>query len=1135
MKAKNEFIHCHVHSRMSTSDGLCSFEDIIQRVKDIGQPAIAMTDHYYMYDEASFYLQAKEAGIKPIMGCEFGIYPEGESAELSKYSIEDNEANKKDTKVAYFHGLFLAKDFRGYQNLMKLASIGSHDDRFYRKPRIKRGDIKKYHEGLIFSTACLASEVDKLILAGNLQYALKVIAWYKHLFGDDFYLEIQDHGIPEQAIVNKQLIRWARKYNLNLLLTNDTHYTIKELADSHRLLLCANWKQSFNDKKCDVRTKYFPTDEFYIKTSEEMYEIAEKWDCIDAYENTFKIMEKCNVDIPKETHYPVAKLSLTNDNDPDTELRLLVENRKWVKYKDKKDYVLTPVGDKISKDVFNARLEKELSDIALGKVANYFLNVCYGITDYCVENDILIGAGRGSAAGSVVSYILNITDIEPIGLNLTWERFWNPGRMKFDENGNIVEISLPDIDIDIPSDRRFEVMEHCKEYFGYNNVANIITFGTWSGKNLLQAVGESLGIDQEVIRDTCEYVPYSLSGALESDAFQEYLEDNKSAEYLVNMCKPLEGCVKNASTHAAGMLIADSAITHYTPYTNGKNGITTQYPFETLEKIGCLKVDLLGHEAEVIIDRACQYIKENHGVEIIPREIPIDDKTTYKMLQKCDVRGVPQIEKNWVLDIVRDVHPETLEHVIALVTMIRPGSLDSGQTEKYRKIRIGELEPTPDIPQVENITKETYGTWLYQEQVMDVVKYCAGFTLGQADDLRKVVAKKKYADKAEKLMKLFKEGSLNGKGQSEPLTVEQWELMDEIIRDFFKYAFNKAHAGGYGTTSYRCAYLKANYFLEYMTALLNSKDTNSLPFYLENIYEHGYKIEPPDINVSGFYWTCKDGKLRPSLSVIRGCGYSVVTSIVEERELNGNYKSFEDFLIRTPSNVVKSNVILNLICAGVFDNLGYTISTLWDGCNETGYIQNVRNAKDQKLFVKQNAISKGGKELMTLAERQGDEEYLMGFVITMSDEEIEKRRRRIIRKVRQYREYVYKVRKPNVTSSGRKLNMKPKSDRGNKLKDKLNKHDQEITNEEIKDADYTELISELFVSIGSKDDRTLSKLFIAVNKYNTDKKLPKTYHVNFIVSANDSNRYKLDTNLMINAKCYVQFKKMMGDEKLWME
>lgn len=1130
-KQKHEFTHLHVHSRMSTSDGLCDFDDIVARVADIGQTAIAMTDHYYMYDIPEFYFACKDKGIKPILGCELGIYPEGESALLSKYDIGDDETKKEKT-ISYFHGLFLAKNYEGYQNLMKLASIGTQPDRFYRKPRVKRSDIKKYHKGLIFCTACLAGEVDSLITADNLDYALKVIAWYRKIFGDDFYLEIQDHGIKAQEKVNKQLIKWARRYNLNLILTNDTHYTTRDLADAHRLLLCANWNMSFTDKNSNVRTKYFPTDEFYIKTSEEMYTIAEKWDCVDAYENTFKIMEKCNVEIPKDTHYPKAKLRLAKDGDPNTELKLLIDERKWNKYKDKGEYVLTPVGDKIPKSEFVERLNKEISDIALGRVADYFLNVCYGITDYCAENDILIGAGRGSAAGSVVSYILNITDVEPIGLNLTWERFWNPGRMKYDKEGNIVEISLPDIDIDIPSDRRVEVMDHCKEYFGYDNVASIITFGTWSGKNLLTAVGHSLDIDQQTITDCCSYVSFGLSDALSLETFQDYLEENSEASYLVEMCKPLEGCVKNASTHAAGMLIADSNITNYTAFTQGKNGITTQYPFETLEKIGCLKVDLLGHEAEVVIDKACQYIEENHGVKIIPREIPIDDKVTYKMLQKCDVRGVPQIEKNWVLDIVQDVHPETLEHIIALVTMIRPGSLDSGQTEKYRRIRKGVLEPTPDIPQVEAITEETYGTWLYQEQVMDVVKYCAGFTLGQADDLRKVVAKKKYADKAEKLMTLFKDGSMNGKGQSEPLTYDEWELMDKIIRDFFKYAFNKAHAGGYGTTSYRCAYLKANYFLEYMTALLNSKDAQSLPFYLDNVYEHGYVINSPDINVSGFYWTCKDEELRPSLSVIRGCGDSVVNAIVEERELNGDFKSFEDFLIRTPSNIVKKNVVINLICSGCFSSMGYSIKTLFAACDQDDYVKVIRDGK-QQLCGK--ALPKDQNEF-SIEELQEDEEYLMGFVITMTQSEIDKRNRRIIRKVAKYRDYVYKVATRNKTSSGRSLKMKQKgtsSNRGEQLKQKMSKGAD--TDENVEGADFAEAITELFLEVSTSETKLLSKIFVCVNKYNKDDKFPKTYHVNFVSSSKDSNEYKLDTKLMINAKCYVQLKKLLGDKRLWME
>lgn len=1108
-KKRTPFIHLHCHSRGSVGDGLNSFEDIIQRAKENGQPAIAITDHYYMYNLADFYYKAKEAGIKPIMGCELGIYPEGLSATLPKYDLGD-DAKKNDKVVSYFHGVFLAKNMTGYKNLMKLASIASEDDRFYRKPRVKRKDIKKYHEGLIFSTACLASEVDKLILAGEDRYALKVIAWYHKIFGDDFYLEIQDHGIEAQEIVNEKLIKWARKYNLNLLLTNDTHYTTKELASSHRLLLCANWRQKFYDENSDINTKYFPTDEWYIKDDKEMYAIAKKWNCIDAYENTYKIYEKCNLEIPEETHFPKAQLEYCDN--PDDELKYLIEKFKWNKYKKGKDCVYTATGERIETDVFNARIEKELSDTKLGKVADYFLNTYKGITKYCDENGIMIGAGRGSAAGSIISYILNITDVEPILLGLEWERFWNTGRCKFDEDGNIVSISLPDIDIDIPSDRRDEVMQHCREYFGEDRVANFITFGTYSGKNLVRAVGDALEIDKSVINKCCDYIPMSLSGALQSDEFLEYLEYDEEANALIEACKPLEGCIRNVSTHAAGMLIADKDMLNYTPYTYGKNGITTQYPYETMEHMGCLKVDLLGHEAEVFIDRACQYIYENHDVKIIPREIPNDDLKTFQMLQRCDSRGVPQIEKNWVLDIMKDIHPESINHIIDLVTMIRPGSLDSGQTDKYRAIRLGKIEAEPDIPQVENITGETYNCWLYQEQVMRATRELAGFTLEQADTLRKVVAKTKYADKAEGLMELFKEGCLKGKGTVGKLSHEEWEIMDKTIRDFFKYGFNKAHGAGYGITSYRCAYLKANYFIEFMTALINSKPKDDLPFYLDNIYEHGYIVNPPDINVCGYYWTCKDGELRPPLSVIRNCGPSAVSAIIEERELNGEYTSYEDFIARTPSNAVKQNTIESLIMAGVFDSMGYTRKTLHDSFLEEYHKDIRKNGITAELPT-------GGDEF-TIGEIQEDEQFLFGFIISLSDEEIAKRQRKIIRHVKKYRD----VKVSN--SSGRVLEKAPDK----KIRKSLNERKRKIMNEINEEMDS----ENVYIRVNSKSKKDLTKVYATVLKYSKLDK-SKQYNVNFLCDVHDGNTYEINTDTSIGNKCYKALREKLGEDNVYIE
>lgn len=1153
----SEFVHLHNHSRMSIGDGLNSFEDIVKRTADIGQSAIAITDHYFMYNLPVFYYEALEQGIKPILGCELGIYPEGVAATLSKSDAEDNQS-KSDQNVAYFHGVFLAKDYEGYQNLMRLASRGTNrEDRFYKKPRVKRCDIRKYHKGLIFMSACVAGEIPQLILHGKEHEALKTAAWYKKIFGSDFYLEIQDHGIPDQAKVNKTLIEWSKRYKLQLALTNDCHYVTKDMDKYHKMLLCANWGYNYNDKSNPVHTKYFPTSEFYIKDDEEMKAIAKKWKCMDAYNNTAKIAAKCNVTIPKETHYPVAKLQFADN--PDEELAILIERKKWDKYKQGDGCVITADGKKIEQAVFDERIHRELSDIKTGQVADYFLNVYYGITSYCHENDIMIGAGRGSAAGSVVSYILDISDVEPILLNLTWERFWNPGRMKRDENGNILEISLPDIDIDVPSDRRGEVIDHCKDYWGQDCVASIITFGTYSGRGLVNAISKATGFVESfkttnegfgMLKDIGNHIGGSFTASFENDDFlQELYNSNKKVKKLFDFCFPLEGCTTHVSNHAAGLLITDKTMTNYTPYTFGKHGMMAQYPFETLEKLGCLKVDLLGHEAEVVIDRACQYITDNHNIAVIPREIPTDDAKTFELLSKCDTLGIPQLESDWVQPIIRDVHPDKLAHVIDLITMIRPGSLDSGQTEKYRKIRKGEMKPKPDIPQVANITGDTLGVWLYQEQVMDVVKQIGGFTLGQADDLRKVVAKTKYRDKAEKLMDLFKKNSLS----SGKVNEKEWKLLDDVIRKFFDYAFNKAHAAGYGITSYRCAWLKANYFIEYMTSLLNSTSKDKTPMYIDNAIEHGYDLSVPDINVSGFYWTCEDGVLRPPLSIITGCGYSAVNAIVTERDIHGKFKSFEDFLLRTQAKDVRQNVLENIICCGVFDGMGYARYTLYDAVHEHDYAREVRAGKGSLFGGKKSGLPLNEDDY-DIEELQRNEDILMNFKVSLTDEEKEHRLKNILRSVRKYRN-------GGASKPDKGLNNKAGINSGSaaeRLERKLamRKQKQEEEDEPARDdikssesfsniksklkmrqsqkaeeAHSVTNLKDVYVRIESDNKTIAAKVYATLRKYVSDPE----YVLTFIVQTASGDNFKLETEYKFNKLGYEKLKKLFDADSIWLE
>jgi DNA polymerase-3 subunit alpha len=1168
------FTHLHGHSKYSFKDGHGSFENIIATAKENGQTAIAVTDHGYMWDALGFYLKAKDAGIKPIIGCEVYAMPEGESINVRKSTNPDDESD--DDYVKYFHLVLIAKDADGLENLHKICSIANDENHFYYKPRVKREDLEKYHEGIICLSACLGGEVPMLITHNKIKEAVKVAKLYKKIFGDDYYLEVQDQGIEIEPKVNRIILKISDKLGIDPVLTNDYHYCKRENYEDHKLLKCTAYKEDFhNAKNYDT---YFPTPNFYIRPNEEMLKIAKKYKRLDIYENTSKIAEKCDVKIDMQLHFPKADLE-GKYKTADEKLLKLTHELAPTKY---------DMDDEETANKVNSRLAKEISDIRKGQFPDYFLNV-YDIVKYAKDNGILIGSGRGSGAGSIVSNILNITDVDPIYFDLIWERFWNPGRCTFAVDSKIVKIikdvgedkykvkfvdtneekvvsrskvkiikaSPPDLDIDVPSNRRDEVIGFCKDHFGYYRVANIVTFGTYKCRNLIRDGGKALGIDEDLINKIINTIPYkgspSLSWCLDNvnDLIDIYNEDDEAQDFMERLLR-IEGCCINSSTHAGGLLITDVDMFRYTPVFEGKNGLTTQYPYETLEAIGCLKIDLLGHEAEEIIDNTCMLIKERHNIIINPYKIPMNDKKTFKLFRDIRMNGIPQLQADWVIPIIQDVQPKDIEDIIALVTMIRPGSLNSGQTDKYRDACKG-IPVKPDVPELEPIVDKYNMCLLYQEQIMELAKQLGGFTLEEADTLRKVCAKTKYKNQADKMLQALKSGM-----EEKKIPENRIKKICDIVIAFFAYSFNKAHAAGYGVTTYRIGYLKAHYFLELTTSQLNAVigDQEKTQKFLDEVIEEGYDVLPPDINKSLDVWTCDDEGVRFPLDSINGVGPACAEAILQERELKGDYKSFEDFILRLPGQKVKKTAVDSLSVCGAFCSLGYTRQALWEQSDDV--IALLRNKKKQqgKVLLGPDAGKKLGVEIkpmkeFKLKEIQEDEKNYLGFTVTMTKEDKEilvkrlQRRsaklrgdsdtahfqskkkeglnNRVKEKLKKLRE---RMREDNDGKEGEKEDIDDISKIKDKVKSKLNIINHNVVKKEEKEK------KNLVIVI---DDQNISpaRIFACTVKFKSGN---KDIRVIIKLKLEDGNYGEIITNYYVknDEKLFDKLKKIVGKDNVWL-
>ena len=878
----SDFVHLHLHTQYSLLDGACRLESLIQKIKDSRMPACAITDHGSMFGAVEFYDLAMKNGVKPIIGCEVYVAPDSRF-EKSAHGIRE----------ASFHLVLLAKNETGYKNLMKLVSSG-YLEGFYYRPRVDKEILSKYHEGIIASSACLKGEIPHLIHTNQMDQAKKVIDEYSSIFGrDNFYLEIQDNLIPEQEKVNKEMIKLARSMNMPLVATNDVHYIEKEDAHAHEVLLCIQTQTTMEDSE----RMRLSTDEFYFKTREEM---ARSFGDIapDALKNTVAIAEKCNLELDFKHHH-LPQYKAPEGKTKEGYLRELVSEGLKRRY---------TIQDKTVTD----RVEHELKIIENFDYPSYFL-IAWDFVHYAKEHGIPVGPGRGSAAGSVVSYALGITDIDPLKYDLLFERFLNPER-----------ISLPDIDIDFCYERRNEVIEYVVNKYSKENVAQVITFGTMMAKAVIRDTGRALGMAYADVDKIAKLIPTDLNMTLsialgkEAELRDLYKNDPKIAE-LIDTSMVLEGLTRHASTHAAGVVISEEPLVNYVPLYKVQDGqTTTAYPMTSLEKIGLLKMDLLGLRTLTVINEAMKIIKRVRGIDVDINNLPLDDKKTYALLKNAESAGVFQLESSGMRDLLKKLDPEKFEDIIALLALFRPGPIGSGMLDDFMKRKHNEIKIRYDHPQLEPILKETYGVILYQEQVMRIASNLAGFSLAQADTLRRAMGKK-----TPEVMMQMREHFVRGAGRGGVEKRIAEKIFDQI-EYFAGYGFNKSHSAAYALVSYRTAYLKANFPVEFMTALLSSEKDNldKIAQYINESLRMGIKILPPDVNESFASFTIVGGSIRFGLAAVKNVGQGAIDSIITVRQKEGWFKSIYDFTEKADSRLVNRKVIESLIRCGAMDSLG---------------------------------------------------------------------------------------------------------------------------------------------------------------------------------------------------------------------
>lgn len=872
------FVHLHCHSEYSLLDGAARINEMIKKAVALNMPALAITDHGTMFGVIDFYREAKKAGIKPILGCE--VY-------LAKRSRFQKEAKKDDSQ---YHLLLLAENEAGYKNLMKLVSAG-YIEGFYYKPRIDRELLAAHSEGLIGMSACLAGEIPTNILSGQIEAAKEAAASYQDIFGtNNFFLELHDHNLPEQKIVNAELKKIASELNIPLVASNDVHYLSREDAMVHDVLLCIQTGKTIDE----TERMRFESPEFYLKTADEM--ISRFADCPEAIDNTLIIAERCNVERDfNQRHlpsYPLPKEIKAGDY-----LKELCFERLYKRYPE--------VNEELIK-----RLNYELTVICQMDYANYFL-IVWDLIEYAKKSSVIVGPGRGSAAGSLVAYCLGITNIEPLRYGLLFERFLNPER-----------ISMPDIDIDFCDDKRDRILAYVCEKYGQEKVAQIITFGTMAARAAVRDVGRAMAIPYAEVDKIAKLIPMepkmTIARALEQNRELQSKYQEEPYRKLLDTSMAVEGMPRHASTHAAGVVISKEPLVNQVPlYKTSDSAVVTQFPMMTLEDLGLLKMDFLGLKTLSIVGEALKNINKRIGKKINIEEITLQDKNTYKLLSQGETTGVFQLESTGMRSVLRELMPNKFEDIIAVVALYRPGPME--QIPVFIKSKHGQKKIKYAHPVLEPILNETYGVIVYQEQVMEIAARMAGFTLSQADLLRRAIGKKKK-DLLDQQQEMFVEGCLNS-GYSKELAIKIYDL----ILKFASYGFNKSHAAAYALIAYQTAYLKANYPVEYMSALMTVYYANSdkVALYIADCRRMGIEVLPPDINESEEHFTViGEKRIRFGLAAVKNVGLGAIDSIIQARSNGGKFQSLRDFVSRIDLRLCNRKVLESLIKCGAFDLLG---------------------------------------------------------------------------------------------------------------------------------------------------------------------------------------------------------------------
>lgn len=943
------FTHLHVHTQYSLLDGASKIPDLVGYAKELGMESIAITDHGVMYGAIDFYQECKKQGLKPIFGCEVYV--------TTGSHLEKNNRGM-------FHLILLAENLEGYHNLMKIVSL-SQLEGFYYKPRVDKDILRTYSKGIICLSACIAGELPVLIIQDNLDGARRCIEEHLEIFGkDNYFLEVQNHDLPEEHKVNAALRQLAKEYGLGVVATNDLHYVRRSDADAQDVLLCIQTTSTVDEPN----RMRFPNDQFYLKSYEEM---AEKFsDCPEALSNTQVIANRCNVEL-EFGHLLLPEFPVPESYDAVSYLRHLCEESLAKKYPDAQQEVWD-------------RLDFELKIINQMGYACYFL-IVWDFIKYCREHEILVGPGRGSAAGSIVAYLLGITNIDPLRYALLFERFLNPER-----------VSMPDIDTDFCYVNREKVLEYVVRRYGQERVAQIITFGTLQARAAVRDVGKALGVSYSTTDMVAKMIPKELGITLEkalrvSNDFRSLYESNPEVKRLIDLAQSVEGMPRNAGTHAAGVIIAPQNLKDYVPLQLGSEGsVITQYDKDKVESLGLLKMDFLGLRTLTVIGDTIRFIKETTGEVIDIDNIPLDDAETCKMLCDGDTYGVFQLESTGITKLLMDLAPESFEDLIPLVALYRPGPLGTGMAEDFIAGRHGKRTAEILHPLMEPILKDTYGVILYQEQVMQITSALAGFTLGQADILRRAMGKKKAKE-----LDSMREAFIKGAKELHDVPEDLSNKIFSLLQHFAGYGFNKSHSVAYALVAYQTAYLKAHWRAQYMAAFLDSviSDADKISWYISVCRKSDIKILPPDVNESGKSFTVhKENSIRFGLAGIKGVGEAAVDEIINSRKKDGEFKGLADFCRRVSMRVVNKRVLESLIKCGAMDSFGVKRSQMLavlERAAELGAAYQKDNASgqiglfsDDSTFSEVNEIvypklDEMPKELIVQNEKE-----LIGFFVT---------------------------------------------------------------------------------------------------------------------------------------------------------